>query len=73
MLQYKVVELAVVTDETFEEALNACTRQGWHFDSIQFVVRDASKRPAMAFVLFTRKQDHPAEGIAQSSHSSTSR
>lgn len=56
MIEYKVVELAVVTDESIEEALNCWTGQGWHFDSVQFVVREASRRPAMAFVLFTREK-----------------
>jgi len=56
MVEYKVVELAVVTDESIEQALNHWTTQGWHFDSLQFVVRDASKRPSMAFVLFTREK-----------------
>jgi len=55
MIEYKVVELAVVTDESIEEALNARTAEGWHFDSVQFVIREASKRPSMAFVLFTRE------------------
>jgi len=54
MIKYKVVELSVVTDESLEDVLNQRTAQGWHFDSIQFVVREASKRPSMAFVLFTR-------------------
>ena len=54
MVEYKVVELAVVTDESIEDILNGWTAQGWYFDSIQFVVREASKRPSMAFVLFTR-------------------
>jgi tRNA1(Val) A37 N6-methylase TrmN6 len=54
MIRYKVVETSVVTDEALEEILNEWTAQGWHLDSIQFVVREASKRPAMAFVLFTR-------------------
>jgi len=53
MIEYKVVELSVVTDESIEEVLNSWTAKGWHFDTIQFVVRDASKRPAMAFVFFT--------------------
>ena len=53
MIKYKVVELSVVTDESLEDVLNQRTAEGWHFDSIQFVVREASKRPAMAFVLFT--------------------
>ena len=55
MIKYKVVELSVVTDESLEEVLNQRTAEGWHFDSIQFVVREASKRPSMAFVLFTRE------------------
>jgi hypothetical protein len=59
MIKYKVVELSVVTDESLEDVLNQRTAEGWHFDSIQFVVREASKRPAMAFVLFTR--DAPDE------------
>ncbi len=55
MIEYKVVELAVVTDESIEEVLNRWTLQGWHFDSVQFVVREASKRPSMAFVMFSRE------------------
>ena len=54
MLRYKVVEIPVVTDETIEAVLNEWTAQGWQFDSLQFVVREASKRPSMAFALFTR-------------------
>ena len=57
MVEYKVVELVVVTDESIEGVLNDWTAQGWHFDSIQFVVREASKRPSMAFILFTREAD----------------
>ena len=54
MTVYKVVELSVVTDETIEETLNTMTSQGWRFESLQFVVREASRRPAMAFVIFIR-------------------
>ena len=57
MIEYKVDELAVVTDESIEAALNKRTSEGWQFDRIQFVVRDASKRPSMAFVFFTREED----------------
>ncbi len=56
MVEYKVVELSVVTDESIEGALNKLTAEGWYFDRIQFVVRDASKRPSMAFVFFTREK-----------------
>lgn len=57
MIEYKVVELSVVTDESIEVALNEWTTKGWLFDTIQFVVREASKRPSMAFVFFTREAE----------------
>lgn len=59
MLEYKVDELSVVTDESIEGLLNRRTQEGWNFDCLQFVVRDASKRPSMAFLFFTRnKNEH---------------
>lgn len=58
MLIYKVVEIPIVTDEAIEAVLNEWTAQGWQFDSLQLVVREASKRPSMAFVFFTRN-DRP--------------
>jgi hypothetical protein len=57
MLQYKVVELGHVSEETIEEVLNDWTRKGWKFDAMQFAMRDASKRPAMAFVVFTKEEN----------------
>lgn len=51
---YKVVEISTVTDETIENTLNTWSAQGWQFDQIQFVVRDSSRRPSMAFIFFTR-------------------
>jgi hypothetical protein len=56
MLQYKVVELSTVSEEAIEEALNDWTRQGWLFDTLQFAMRESSKRPSMAFVIFTREE-----------------
>ena len=44
-LRYKVVELGTVTDEEIEKALNQWTAEGWTFDTMQFAMRDASKRP----------------------------
>ena len=55
MLLYKVVETSTVTDDMLERILNEWVSQGWHFDSIQFVIRDASKRPSMAFLIFVRE------------------
>lgn len=59
MLAYKVVETSTVTDESLEAIINDYVGQGWQFDGMQFAMRDASKRPAMAFVLFTRKEPDP--------------
>ena len=53
---YKVIELSSVNDEDIERALNEWTAQGWTFDTMQFAMRDSSKRPAMAFLTFTREQ-----------------
>jgi len=54
-LQYKFVELSIVTDETIEECVNDWVGEGWHFDGIRFVMTEHSKRPSMAFVSFTRE------------------
>src|SRR5207342_1931910 len=55
-LEYKFVELSIVTDETIEEAVNAWVSRGWLFEGIRFVTNEASRRPQMAFVSFTREQ-----------------
>jgi len=52
-IRFKVVELSTVSEETIEDALNTWTAQGFQFEGIHFVVRDASRRPSMAFVTFT--------------------
>lgn len=54
--QYKVVELSTVTDETIEAALNRWVAEGWRLDGIQFAMRESSRRPSMAFILFTREE-----------------
>ena len=59
MLGYKVVETSTVTDEMLESIINEWVRKGWAYDGMQFAMRDASKRPAMAFVLFTRAEPDP--------------
>ena len=54
---YKIVETMVVTDESLETIINEWVGQGWVFDGVQFAMRESSKRPAMAFVAFTRLSD----------------
>ena len=56
-MRYKVVETSTVTDDMLEKILNEWVSQGWQFDSIQFVIRDASKRPSMAYLFFVREDD----------------
>jgi hypothetical protein len=54
MLTYKVAETSDVTDESLETIINEWVAEGWAFDGIHFAMREASRRPAMAFVLFSR-------------------
>jgi hypothetical protein len=54
-LQYKVVELSTVDEGSLERTLNEWTAKGWNLDGVQFAMRESSKRPAMAFVFFTRE------------------
>lgn len=58
MLEYKVVEVSDVTEETLERALNHWTREGWRFDGMHFVVRETARRPSMAFVLFVKSAEN---------------
>ncbi len=51
---FKVVEVSPVGEETLERALNDCTREGWSFQSMHFVSREGSHRPALAYLLFVR-------------------
>lgn len=54
-LQYKFVELSIVTDETLETCVNEWVAQGWALEGIRFVMSEHSKRPSMAFVSFIRE------------------
>lgn len=54
--EYKFVELSTVTDDELTTAVNEWIAKGWTFEGIQFAMREASKRPAMAFLMFTRPQ-----------------
>ena len=56
-MRYKVVETMTVTDDLIADLINEWTKKGWAFEYVQFVMRDASKRPAMAFIFFTREDD----------------
>jgi hypothetical protein len=60
-LEYKFVELSIVTDESIEEAVNTWVARGWLLEGIRFVTTEASRRPQMAFVSFTREAPHAVQ------------
>ncbi len=65
VLHYKVVELSTVDEATLEETVNGWVRQGWTVESVHFAMRESSKRPAMAFVFFTRAhRAAPVDSVA---------
>jgi hypothetical protein len=60
-VRYKVVETSSVTDTELEDILNEWTSQGWRLEGIHFAMRDASRRPSMAFLTFTREVGETSE------------
>lgn len=61
--EFRVKETSTVTDEGLTTLINAEVRAGWTYDGMTFVPNEASKRPRMAFVIFTREitvDDDPA-------------
>lgn len=51
---FRVVEVSPVAEETLTRALEERAAEGWSFQSIHFVTREGSHRPAMAFLFFAR-------------------
>ena len=58
---YKVVETSQVDDQTLEEILNDTGSEGWSFEGFHFAMQQGSRRPSMAFVLFSRPADEQQE------------
>ena len=56
---FRVVEVSPVAEETLTRALEERAAEGWAFQSIHFVMRDGSHRPAMAFLFFARGAARP--------------
>jgi hypothetical protein len=54
---YKVDELSPVSEEGLERLLNERVAEGWGFESLHFVMREGSHRPAMAYLFFTRVRE----------------
>ena len=60
-VRYRVVETAVVDEQSLERILNETTAEGWSFDGLHFAMRESSRRPTMAFLMFTRDGDGDEE------------
>lgn len=60
-MKYKIVETGVVTDEELEAIINEWVRKGWRFDGMHFAMKETAKRPSMAFVVFTKKDEDGEE------------
>ena len=54
---YKVVEVPLVTDEELEKVINRWVGEGWVLDGIHFAMRESSRRPSMAFVVFASNKN----------------
>jgi hypothetical protein len=52
-IRYKVRETSTVTDEAIERIINEMVASDYVFEGMQFAMSEASKRPAMVFLLFT--------------------
>ena len=63
--RWKIVETSSVTDESLEAIVNDWTGRGWTFEGMQFAMRESSKRPAMAFVLFTRSEEPKRDEVGE--------
>ena len=57
----KVIEISTVTDSEIERIINKTQREGWLFEDIKFVMREASKRPSMAFLFFNKPNSPKSE------------
>ena len=61
-IEYKFVEISLVSDDAIEKVVNEWIAHGWCFDGVQFAMRESSKRPAMAFVHFVRELESEQSG-----------
>jgi hypothetical protein len=59
---YRVVEVSPVAEETLERALNERTAEGWTIESVHFVAREGSHRPALAYLFFVRGEPPARSG-----------
>lgn len=61
----RVVETSDVTDERLTGIINEMIDEGWRLDTIHFTMREASRRPTMAFLVFYRPEAAARLGIRE--------
>ncbi len=59
----KVVEISDVSDENLTAVINDMLAEDWRLDTMHFAMRDNSRRPAMAFLVFYRPEAAVKLGI----------
>lgn len=59
----RVVETSDVTAENLERILNEMLADDWLLDTIHFAMRENSRRPAMAFLLFYSREGAGKAGL----------
>ncbi|MCB1154056.1 MAG: DUF4177 domain-containing protein [Deltaproteobacteria bacterium] len=57
----KVRETMAVSEETLTEIINEMAQDGWRYDTVHFAMREASRRPAMAFLIFYKTVDDDSD------------
>lgn len=61
----KVVEVSHVSDENLTSVINDMLEDDWRLDTMHFAMRDNSRRPAMAFLVFYRPEAAAKLGLRQ--------
>jgi hypothetical protein len=54
--EYRVVETSDVSDLELTRILNEMVADAWLLDGIHFAMRESSRRPGMAFLVFARRR-----------------
>jgi stress response protein SCP2 len=66
MLECKVRETMDVTEESLTGLINEMAAEGYELDAIHFAMRESSKRPSMAYMIFYRQGDENLRRAASS-------
>ncbi len=60
----RVIETSEVTAEDLERILNEMLADQWELDTIHFAMRENSRRPAMAFLIFYARPEAASASLS---------